>query len=73
MARAGDEFIRPNGERLAFRKTSRETNGELLEMEMVYSSNSSKPPSHYHPTQEEHFEILSGTIFTEIGGQTGSY
>ena len=73
MARAGDEFIRPNGERLTFRKTSRETNGELLEMEMVYNPNSSKPPSHYHPNQEELFEILSGTIFTEIGGQTRSF
>jgi len=42
-------------------------------MEMVYSPNSSKPTSHYHPNQEEHFEILSGTIFTEIGGQTRSF
>jgi quercetin dioxygenase-like cupin family protein len=73
MAKAGDEFIRPNGERLTFRKTSRETNGELLEMEMVYSPNSSKPPSHYHPNQDEHFEVLRGTIVTEIGGQVRSF
>ena len=47
MAKAGDEFVRPNGERLTLCLTSKETNGELLEMEVVYSPNS---PRHQHIT-----------------------
>ena len=73
MAKADDEFVRPNGERLIFRKAAHETNGDLLEMEVVYSPKSSKPPAHYHPYQEEHFEVLNGTIRAEIRGQTRSY
>jgi quercetin dioxygenase-like cupin family protein len=73
MAKAGDEFVRPNGERLTFRRTANETNGKLLEMEVVYGPNSSIPPAHYHPFQQEHFEILNGTIHTEIGGQQATY
>ena len=56
------EFTHPSGERLIFRKTGEETNGELLEMEAVYNPNSSRPPSHYHPYQEEQFRVLSGTF-----------
>ena len=73
MAKASDEFVRPYGERLTFCLTSKETNGELLEMEVVYSPNSPRPPEHYHPSQEEHFEALIGTLYTEIGGQRRTY
>jgi len=73
MAMAGDEFVRPNGERLSFRMTSQETSGELLEMEVVYSPNSPRPPAHYHPSQEEHFEVLNGKLYAEIGGQRRKY
>ncbi len=33
----GKEFVSPDGERLIFRKTAAETNGELLEMEAIYN------------------------------------
>jgi len=42
---------------LIFRKTGVDTDGELLEMEARYPTNSSQPPYHYHPYQEEHFEV----------------
>jgi len=73
MAKAGDEFVRPNGDRITFLKTAQETNGDLLEMEVVYSPKSSKPPAHYHPYQEEQFEVINGTIQAEIAGKTRSY
>lgn len=73
MVMAGDEFVRPNGERLSFRMTSQETSCELLVMEVVYSPNSPRPPAHYHPSQEEHFEVLNGTLQVEIGGQRRTY
>ena len=40
MAKAGDEFARPNGERLIFRRTAKDTNGEFPEMDVVYGPNS---------------------------------
>lgn len=40
MAKPGDEFIRPNCERLIFHRTANETNGELLEMDVGYGPNS---------------------------------
>ena len=38
-----------------------------------FTVNSPRPPAHYHPSQEEHFEFLNGTIHAEIGGKTRSY
>jgi quercetin dioxygenase-like cupin family protein len=68
MARPGDELVNPvTGQRLLFRRTSRDTNGELLEVEAVYPPKGSPPAEHYHPSQEERFEILSGRIKVHIG------
>ena len=38
-----------------------------------FTVNSPRPPAHYHPSQEEHFEFLNGTLHTEIGGQRRTY
>ena len=35
---------------------------ELLELEAEYDPGGSPPPSHYHPSQDEHFEVLAGTV-----------
>jgi quercetin dioxygenase-like cupin family protein len=71
VARAGYAFESPvSGQRLIFRKTARDTGGELLEVESVFTKPSpSRPPTHYHPHQEERFEILSGAVHTQIGGK----
>jgi quercetin dioxygenase-like cupin family protein len=71
MVQAGNVFENPvSGQRLIFRKTARDTGGELLEVESVYTKPSpSRPPAHYHPRQEEHFEVLSGEVHALIGGQ----
>jgi quercetin dioxygenase-like cupin family protein len=62
VARAGEVLENPiSGQRLIFRKTAGDTDGELLEVESVYTKPSpSRPPAHYHPYQEERFEVLSG-------------
>ena len=69
MVRAGDVLDNPvTGQRLIFRATARETGGELLDVESVYTKPSpSRPPSHYHPHQEERFEILSGALRVRVG------
>lgn len=73
MAKAGEVLVNPNGDRLVFRKTASDTGGELLEVDMTYRPDSTKPPEHYHPHQEEHFEVLAGAILTVIDGVERTY
>ena len=63
----GIEFAHPSGERLIILKTATETNGQLLEMEAIYNPNSPRPPLHYHPYQEEQFQVLSGAFRVKVG------
>ena len=64
MARKGEILDNPvTGQRIILRKTSGDTNGALLEVESVYTKPTpSRPPIHYHPGQEERFEVLSGEL-----------
>ena len=55
------------GERLVFRKTSRETNGELVALETFVKPNGFVAAAHVHPHQEEQFEILRGTVGFRLG------
>lgn len=73
MAKAGQEFTSPIGEKLVFLQTAADTDGELLEMEVTYLPAREEPPEHYHPFQTEHFEILSGTLRARIGGKPVIY
>ena len=68
MPGAGDVLDNPvSGQRIIFRKTAEDTGGELLEVESVYTKASpSRPPAHYHPHQEERFEVLSGRLHVLI-------
>lgn len=52
-----------------FIQTSKDTGGQLLEMETTYPARSHKPPPHYHPFQEEDFIILSGEMTVNMDGQ----
>ena len=63
MAHAGDELLNPvSGQRLVFLRTTEDTKGELLEVESSYEAGGQQPPVHYHPAQEERFEVLDGTV-----------
>ena len=64
MAKSGEVLENPaTGQRIVFKQTSGDTGGALLEVESVYTKPSpSKPPTHYHPTQEEVFEVLEGEL-----------
>lgn len=73
MARVGDTFVNRAGEQLIFRQTGRETNGELLEVEVVYRPHATPPPPHYHPLQEERFRVLQGSIRTLIDREERTY
>src|SRR3954452_4156286 len=40
---------------------------ELLVMEQSYNAGAEAPPPHYHPSQDEHFEVLEGSIALRVG------
>lgn len=71
MAKSGQVLDNPaTGQRIVFRRTSGETAGELLEVESVYTTPSpSRPPTHYHPAQEEIFRVLAGELHVVINGR----
>jgi hypothetical protein len=53
--------------RLRFLRTAADTNGELVEMEATYRPGSVEPLEHFHPRQEEHFEVVSGSLRARVG------
>jgi quercetin dioxygenase-like cupin family protein len=56
------------GQDIKFLQTSKDTAGELLEMEVIYYSRSKEPAPHYHPYQEEDFKVISGELTVRLGG-----
>jgi quercetin dioxygenase-like cupin family protein len=68
MIHAGQTIENPvTGERIYFRKTARETNGELVEIEVTLQPDGFVAAAHMHPYQSERFEILAGTIEFQLG------
>jgi quercetin dioxygenase-like cupin family protein len=57
------------GQSIRFLQTSKETGGRLLEMESTYEAASMQPVPHYHPCQEEDFEVLQGELTVRIGSK----
>jgi quercetin dioxygenase-like cupin family protein len=63
MAYTGQVIENPvSGEKITFRSTSADTNGELLEFDIELTPDGHVPGMHVHPVQEERFEVLSGTV-----------
>jgi quercetin dioxygenase-like cupin family protein len=63
MAYTGQTIENPvSGERITFIKTAADTDGELLEFDIELTPDGAVPGMHVHPTQEERFEITSGTV-----------
>jgi Cupin domain len=42
-------------------------------MEATYSGEAGMPPEHLHPSQEERFEVLEGSMRTNIGNEERVY
>ncbi|SEW21817.1 cupin domain-containing protein [Chitinophaga arvensicola] len=45
----------------------------ILEMETTYRPFSQEPPVHYHPFQEEYFQVLSGELTVRLDGEIKTY
>lgn len=61
------------GSRLTVRQAGAATGDELLEMEARYPAHSPQPPAHYHPYQEERFQVLQGRFRAGIDGKERVY
>jgi quercetin dioxygenase-like cupin family protein len=70
VIRAGDTIENPvTGERLVFRKTSAETNGEAVVVECFVQPAGFVAATHVHPGQDERFEVLKGEVGFKLDGQ----
>ena len=68
MIRAGDSIENPmTGERIVFRQTSHETGGEAVVIETYVKPNGFVAAAHVHPSQEERFQVLRGSVGFKIG------
>lgn len=68
MARAGQIVENPvTRERLTFIRTAAESEGEVLELDLVLGPGGFVPAMHIHPLQEERFEVLPGNPCFRIG------
>jgi quercetin dioxygenase-like cupin family protein len=68
MIQVGDTIENPvTGERLVFRKTSRETGGQAVVIETFVQPNGFVAAAHVHPSQEERFEVLRGSVGFKVG------
>ena len=68
MAYAGQIIDNPqSGERIIFKRTAADTNGEYLEIELQLAPDGKVPGMHVHPEQEERFEVLAGRMAFRMG------
>lgn len=68
MARPGDTIENPlTGERVTFLRTTAETGGELLELELTWPRSGRRTPPHMHPEMEERWTVLEGAAAFLIG------
>jgi quercetin dioxygenase-like cupin family protein len=71
MAYTGQIIHNPvSGERITFLQTSRDTAGEMLEIELELSPDGHVPGAHVHPEQEERFHVLEGEMKFRLGMRT---
>jgi quercetin dioxygenase-like cupin family protein len=68
VIRAGDTIENPvTGERIVFHQTSRETGGEAVVIETFVQPHGFVAAAHVHPSQEERFEVIEGSVGFRVG------
>ncbi|AYA36821.1 cupin domain-containing protein [Hymenobacter oligotrophus] len=69
MAYQGQFIENPiTGQSIYFLTTTRQSCGAELVVESSYRGRSLEPQPHFHPTQEEHFEVLQGEVTVRLDG-----
>jgi quercetin dioxygenase-like cupin family protein len=70
MITSGDVLEHPiTQEKIVFRKTARDTGGELLQGDLYLQPGAFVAAEHIHPLQEERFEVISGTLRGRVAGK----
>jgi mannose-6-phosphate isomerase-like protein (cupin superfamily) len=69
MAYEGQELVGRGGFRLKLVRITE----NVLEMEGSYSGEGGLPPEHFHPRQDEHFEVLEGAVKAVVAGEERRY
>ena len=70
MITPGDTIENPvTGERLVFKKTAAETNGEYVLFECFVEPSGFVAAAHVHPYQEERFQIIEGSVTFKLNGR----
>src|SRR5579884_4036201 len=69
MAHEGQVLTGHNGFRLTLLRIS----AEVLEMEASYTGEGGLPAEHFHPRQDEHFEVLEGAVRAVVDGAERRY
>lgn len=70
MPKAGDIIENPiTTDRIIFRKTRQDTNGELLQFDNYHQPGGVGPVPHLHALQEETFEVVNGTFAITLNGK----
>ena len=68
MIRSGDTIHNPvTGERITFRATSADTNGEAVVIECTVQPDGFVAATHLHPSQSERFAVIDGTLGIKNG------
>lgn len=52
--------------------TVTESTPEVLEVDAEYAPGTDEPPKHFHPAQDERFEVLAGTLRVRVDGEERS-
>ncbi len=70
MISKGQTLVNPvTGERMTFLRTSAETDGECVLIELHAEPQAFVAAAHVHPAQVETFEIVSGTLGARVAGK----
>lgn len=71
---AENPLVHPvTGERIVFRKRSRDTAGELLELTLYLAPRGFIAAPHVHPKQEERFEVGGAPVMFRVAGKERLY
>ena len=71
MTNSGHDITNPrSGQRMIFRKTGKDTNGTVTEIESFNPPSKEREPEHVHPKQISSCEVISGIIHFRMDGKT---
>lgn len=69
MTGPADTYTLPGGASFSVRTSATDTGGERVELEITLPPGASGPPPHFHPRQEEQWQVLAGTLAVLVDGK----